>query len=265
MTEAALEADRNADWDEVLDGWTATRSNLLLRRYSDCANRRLLRAWLPELDAQRVLKTDLFDEAVGEGLYPLLRDAGAVVTAVDVSERVLAAARARYPELQAGAADLRRLPYETGAFDAIVSNSTLDHFRLLADVESAVRELHRVLRPGGRLLITFDNPLNPLVALRNALPFEPLRRVGLVPYFVGITCGPRELQELLRQAGFSVLDLRPLMHFPRVVARAASSVMPGDPLVRLMLASERLGSLPTRYRTGQFVAALAEKPQREPL
>mgnify|MGYP006138370175 CR=1 FL=1 len=39
--------------------------------------------------------------------------------------------------------------------------------------------------------------INPVVRLRNALPFGLLRRTGLVPYYVGATCGPRRLRDFL--------------------------------------------------------------------
>jgi len=135
-----------------------------------------------------------------------------------------------------------------------VSNSTLDHFPALAEVETAVRELHRVLAPGGLLVLTLDNPWNPLVALRNALPFGPLARIGLVPYYVGATCGPRRLRRLLGEAGFLVEELGAVLHVPRVAARALR------PPLRLLVAAERLGRWPTRYLTGQFVAARARRP-----
>ena len=154
---------------------------------------------------------------------------------------------------------MRRLPYEGCAFDAVLSNSTLDHFHSLADVADALRELHRVLAPGGVLLLTLDNLANPLVALRNALPFEWLERIRLVPHYVGATCGPRGLQRLLRQVGFDVDRIGALMHVPRVAALAGAAVVPKRPLLRFLLGCERLGRLPTRYVTGQFVAARAVK------
>ena len=66
-------------------------------------------------------------------------------------------------------ADLRKLPFENGSFETIVCVSTLDHVGMdnsaygATDTRSgdpgrevglAVAELHRVLRPGGRLLVT---------------------------------------------------------------------------------------------------------------
>jgi len=242
----------SAHWDAVLASWRETPATSLLRAYSDETNRRLLDAWLPPR-CDRLLKTDVFDEAVSGGLSPFLQIRANAVVAVDASAMAVAAARRRHPELEATVADVRALPFADATFDVVVSNSTLDHFPALADVEVALRELNRVLVPGGLLAVTLDNPWNPLVALRNALPFRPLARTGLVPYYVGATCGPRRLRRLLRETGFAVEELAALMHVPRVLARALR------PPPGLLLAGERLGRWPTRFLTGQFVAARARK------
>jgi SAM-dependent methyltransferase len=241
------------DWDAAVASWRDTPGTALLRAYSDEANRRLLAAWLPPR-CRRLLKTDVFDEAVAGGLSPFLASRADELVAVDASPAAVAAARRRHPELEAHVADVRTLPFEDASFDAVVSNSTLDHFPSLADVEAAVRELRRVLEPGGVFVLTLDNPWNPLVALRNALPFRPLARLGLVPYYVGATCGRGRLRRLLGAAGFEVEEVGAVLHVPRVVVRALR------PPLRLVLEGERLERWPTRYLTGQFVAARARRP-----
>ena len=238
------------DWDAVVRTWRETRGSSLLRAYSDEVNRRLLRRWLPQ-DCGRVLKTDVFDEAVAEGLSPFLAARAQTFVAIDASPATVAAARRRHPELDARVADVRALPFEAASFDVVVSTSTLDHFPSRAGVEAALRELHRVLVPGGLAVVTLDNPRNPLVALRNALPFRPL---VLVPYYVGATLGPRGLGAALESVGFAVEELAAVMHVPRIAARALR------PPLRLLLAAERLERWPTRFLTGQFVAARARRP-----
>jgi SAM-dependent methyltransferase len=247
------------DWDRVLESFPPDGGGIL-RTYSDAVNRALLRRWLPE-QADSLLKTDLFDEAVAEGLYPLLRERATHVVGIDISESVLAAARARYPALRAERADIRALPFADGTFDVVVSISTLDHFGCVEELESAVGELHRVLRDGGTLVVTLDNLLNPLVALRNVLPQSPLRRIGLVPYALGVTCGPRRLRRILATRGFAVAEIDALMHVPRVVVRMLAPLLHARASAAL-LAAERLGRHPTRMVTGQFVAARAVKRQR---
>jgi SAM-dependent methyltransferase len=238
------------DWDAVVRSWRETRGTSLLRAYSDAANRRLLERWLP-VRAGRVLKTDVFDEAVAEGLAPFLERRADTLVAIDASPAAVAAAQRRHPELDARVADVRVLPFEGGSFDAVVSTSTLDHFAARPDIDTALRELHRVLAPGGLAVVTLDNPWNPLVALRNALPARPL---ALVPYYVGPTLGPRALRAALAEAGFAVEELAAVLHVPRLAARALR------PPLRLLLAAERLERWPTRFLTGQFVAARARRP-----
>jgi SAM-dependent methyltransferase len=60
---------------------------------------------------------------------------------------------ARKAEVQFTAADLHDLPYPAGSFDAACCVSVLEHVDRRAEV---VEELFRVLRPGGRLVLTFD-------------------------------------------------------------------------------------------------------------
>ena len=98
----------------------------LWRLQSDMVNRALLERWLPT-GLESVLKTDLFDECVSDGLYPALALHAARVTGIDVSPEVVAAARRRHRDLAVTVTDVRALPFEDEHFDAVVSNSTLDH------------------------------------------------------------------------------------------------------------------------------------------
>jgi SAM-dependent methyltransferase len=230
-------------------------------------NRVLLASWLPPSPAKRLLKTDLFDEAFGEGLYPLLMSRARCVIGTDLSPSAFQAARARWSGLTGAAADVRHLPFAGGAFDCVVSNSTLDHFESVGDIGASLQELYRVLEPGSRLLLTLDNRANPVIALRSVLPFRLLSTLGLVPYYVGATCGPRRLCRLLRRVGFEVLEIGAVMHCPRVFAVPAARLLERHTLprtqrrfLRLLLAFERLGAWPTRFLTGHFVAVSAIKP-----
>jgi SAM-dependent methyltransferase len=219
---------------------------------------------LPASPAGNVLKTDLFDEVVGSGLVPALLERFGRVAGIDVSPVIVDAARARYPRLDAEAADVRALPFPEEAFDAVVSNSTLDHFPSRDDIATALGELHRVLRPGGALLVTLDNPVNPVVAIRNALPERIREASRLVPFPVGATCGPRRLRALLCETGFEVAALTSVLHCPRVLVVLGGQLIDrygGETAkrryVRVLTPLEGLSRLPTRFVTGHFVAALA--------
>ena len=79
-------------------------------------------------------------------------DPDARITSFDLSQRMLFRSRRRLPGQRVThvAADLTRLPYADATFDAIVSGWVLEH---LPDPRPGLRELARVLRPGGKLLL----------------------------------------------------------------------------------------------------------------
>jgi SAM-dependent methyltransferase len=248
-------------WDQVVAGWQQTPAHRLWRAHSDAVNIRLLRRWLP-LGSGRLLKTDLFDEAVGEGLYPELARRAEHVIGVDVSSETVERARARHPGLEARVADVLALPFETAGFDTVVSNSTLDHFEQRDSLVASMAELARVTRSGGRLIITLDNRSNPVIALRTSRQLARLHRwLRVVPYFVGVTCGPRALRRHLSDVGFDVMAVTAIMHWPpqlsanRVVRRG--QVPQRDAYLAEVLSREFLERWPTRYLTGHFVAACA--------
>jgi SAM-dependent methyltransferase len=229
-------------------------------------NAALFAHWLPVSQVERLLKTDVFDEAFSDGLYPLLASCSKSAVGMDVSVLAVHAARTRHTGLGVTGADVRQLPFANGVFDVIVSNSTLDHFKSRDEIVVSLRELYRVLRTGGQLLLTLDNLANPVVALRNVLPFRLLNHLGIVPYYVGSTFRPRRLRHILQQVGFDVIEIDAVMHCPRVFAVAMTRILEKvttaetqKRFLRLLLAFEHLAKWPTRFLTGYFVATKAIK------
>jgi SAM-dependent methyltransferase len=238
----------------------------LWRAHSDQVNAALLEQWLPAGKLDRVLKTDSFDEAFSDGLYPLLARRARSVTSMDVSTIILRAAQANHGSLNTTGADTCRLPFADRTFDAIISNSTLDHLSSHDEITISLRELARVLRPDGVLILTLDNPDNPAIALRNAIPPVLLKRLGVVPYYVGATCNARQLRGLLQQVGLYVLDVRFIMHHPSVLAVTMTRLLERyttaetqNRFLRFMMSLEQLANWPTRPLSGHFVAVRAIK------
>jgi len=91
--------------------------------------------------------------------FAVLRDRGAIVTAVDSSAGMLELARRRLGD----GADLRvadlgsRLPFDDGAFDDVVASLVLHY---LGDWGPALAELRRVLTPGSRLILSVNHPFD---------------------------------------------------------------------------------------------------------
>ena len=236
---------------------------------SDVVNGDLVARWLPPHPGGAVLKTDLFDELVGAGLVPGLFDTFGDVTGIDVSPAVVAAARARYPRLSAEIADVEKaLPFPAGAFDAVVSNSTLDHFAASSDIGAALGELHRVLRPGGDLPRHARQPVQP--GGRDPQRASPEPPLGEQARAVRgrRDVWPRPPPRPPRADGLRGCRPRPrcsTAHALSSSSAAGSSIgttarRRGTATYRLFTAFEGLGKLPTRYLTGYFVAALAHKP-----
>ncbi|WND39792.1 class I SAM-dependent methyltransferase [Streptomyces sp. BB1-1-1] len=101
----------------------------------------------------------VLDAGCGSGpLTAALRDRGAVVTGIDASAGMLALARRRLgDDVALHLADLSdRLPFDDGAFDDVVASLVLHY---LGDWEPTLAELRRVLRPGGRLIVSVDHPV----------------------------------------------------------------------------------------------------------
>jgi ubiquinone/menaquinone biosynthesis C-methylase UbiE len=87
------------------------------------------------------------------------------VTGIDMTPEMLAKARRAGEELGAGnveflEAEAERLPFPDASFDVVISNGVID---LIPDKDAVFSELHRVLRPGGRLQVadvTIQNPVS---------------------------------------------------------------------------------------------------------
>ena len=111
-----------------------------------------LRALLPPVTGRRVL-----DAGCGAGRHSAwLAEQGADVVGLDASPEMLVRARARVPSGTFAVADLSEpLALEDGAFDVVVASLVLHY---LQDWGPTLRELRRVLRPGGTLVFSTHHP-----------------------------------------------------------------------------------------------------------
>ena len=218
-----------------------------------------------------LLKTDLFEEAYGsDQLLPDLRSRCGMAIGLDISAETVRRARAHMKPRECDGllvsdllvSDLRRLAVPSDSVDLVISNSSLDHFRSEAEVRAALAELARILRPGGQLIVTADNPVNPLY-----WPLRWLSRIGGAPFPLGYTPTAGGLVRRLRESGLEVTATACLIHNPRGIStllflalRRSLGARADRPVQALLRMFARLGRLPTRGITACFVAASARKP-----
>jgi demethylmenaquinone methyltransferase/2-methoxy-6-polyprenyl-1,4-benzoquinol methylase len=131
-------------FDAVADRYD--RMNAVMTFGQERRWRRAVSAALALAPGMRVL-----DLAAGTGASSVpFAAAGAVAVACDFSPGMLGVGQRTHPELTFVAGDALRLPFADDAFDAASISFGL---RNVADVHAALTELHRVTRPGGRLVV----------------------------------------------------------------------------------------------------------------
>src|SRR6202795_4860015 len=200
MVPASLSAAYRRFWHEVgekspdLGGAASTA-------YYRENEKRLLSEHLPDLARCTVLKTDLWDEVKNTRVLQWAHGQGAAVFGVDISEPTVRQARAAFSDdgLRAAVADVRRLPFLDGSFDAVYSMGTIEHF---LDPETALGEMHRVLRPGGRAVVGVPNRWDPFL---RPLFAAVLQKLGLYGYGYERSFSRSTFRRMLEAAGFEVV------------------------------------------------------------
>lgn len=148
--------------------------------------------WVDEMLAAVVKDARMVDVGAGEGaLVERYRKRGYDIVGVD----------AAYDSDHVTQADLRALPFDDGSFDVALCLDVLEHVELL-EQPRAMAEIARVLKPGGRLLMSVPN----LAHLHSRLKFlfnGKLTRTSAVDRHPGDR-PVAEYVELLTEAGFDV-------------------------------------------------------------
>ena len=133
----------------------------------------------------------------GVGLDLLLDCDSAVVHGVEMSETMLTEAKRRFADhiasgrLRLYSGRMESLPLEDSALDAIISTNTI---YFIPDLAPALREIVRVLRPGGRLVLGVGDPdqMSKMPFTRHGFRLRPID----------------ELVPVIREAGFAQIEDR---------------------------------------------------------
>jgi SAM-dependent methyltransferase len=163
------------------------------------------------------------DLGCGSGAFThLLQRAGYRAVGVDISPKLVALGRSKYPGLELIEGDVENLPFEPASFDGILLSGVVHHF---PDPRRFAAEVFRVLRPGGRFMAFDPNRANP---------FMWLYRDRSSPFYspIGVTENERpvlasEIAGIFVKAGFHVnTDYLAGLAYRYVASARASTLLP---------------------------------------
>jgi SAM-dependent methyltransferase len=183
---------------------------------------------------------EVLDAGMGPGrLLEALDRRGWRVSGVDASEAMVALAEARLP--QAGGRLVRGaiedLPFGDASFDLVVATGVLEY---ADDLRSAVAEISRTLRPGGRAIVSLPNWWSASALCRRKLVYPVARAVpgrgGQAPPPPRRVFRTSELERLLAEAGLSTSALLPTSFRPRALRRLGLRTL----AAQFVFAAERL-------------------------
>ncbi|WP_336208952.1 class I SAM-dependent methyltransferase [Nonomuraea sp. LPB2021202275-12-8] len=151
----------------------------------------------------------LLDVGCGSGVVTARALAlGARVTAVDADPAMVELTARRHPRARVRAAALPELPFADGTFHAVAGNFVINH---VPEPLAALRELRRVVRPGGTVALTWwksdEMTATGLIAeaiTAAGVPYEP------PPGPFAAVAAPETFSALMREAGFSGVGVRTL-------------------------------------------------------
>lgn len=177
------------------------------------------------------------------------------VTLTDFSEGMLDTARANTTHLTAdyAVADAQDIPYSDDSFDVVIANMMLYH---VPDIAKALREIRRVLKPGGRFLAaTFgENGVVQAVAEMLDMPFDTNMRFTLQNGGEQLAACFTQVERYDREDALDVTDLRDLIAYLRSMQQmTALADVPDEALLAAFAPYVRHGvlSLPKEY--GLFI------------
>ena len=161
-------------------------------------------------------KSRVLEIGCGTGLFTkeLARTDNTIV-AIDISKALIIKAKERVSSANVHfiVGNAYETKFKSGSFDFIVGSSSLHHL----EVDSALKEFSRILKPGGKMIFTEPNMMNPQVALIKNVPFIK-RRAGDSPDETAFFRW--QIANQLRRYGFVDVCIKPFdfMH-PQTPAR----------------------------------------------
>ncbi len=248
-------------WDDVAATFPSLKGAASTEYYFEC-ERKLFEDFFPPRQGRLLFKTDLWDEAKNTEILRWAAEQGARPVGLDIAFDIVQEANRVLKGHRPGGvvSDIRAIPFRSSSFDLIYSMGTIEHF---PDYEVSVREIFRVLKPGGTAIIGVPNKLDPFL---RPLMVCLLQMCDLYAYGDEKSFTPGALRSLLESVGFQVkatsgilfmpgwlrmLDLWCHTRCPRLTGVTGWMVRPFARLYR---------RFPAVRRHGYLLACVVEKP-----
>ena len=211
-------------WRKEREGWDALARTMpdLYPTFSTQYYRRseiaLIQRCFGPLKGKRVLKLDLWNEALNTRILHWIRCQGAEAFGLDFSHVVISRAHQNFQAMKDPPclvqSDIRQLPFASGTFDFVYTMGTIEH---IDEYQDALKEVQRVLKVGGKVIIGVPHKWN--IFLR-PLIVKSLDLLGKYPYSPEKPFGYGELRRVTERSGLKVLHRSGILVFPGVLRMA---------------------------------------------
>ncbi|MFB3072876.1 MAG: class I SAM-dependent methyltransferase [bacterium] len=209
------------DQRERWDGVARTMPDIFHTSSTQYYRRReiaLLQRSFGPMKGKRVLKLDLWNEAVNTRILHWMKSQGAEAFGLDFSSVVTSRALQNSGEtegpLHLVQSDIRHIPFATNSFDFVYTMGTIEH---IDEYQDAVDEVHRVLKVGGKTIIGVPHKWN--IFLRPLL-VNALDLFGKYPYSPEKSFSYGELRRVVEKCGLRVRNRTGIMAFPGILRMA---------------------------------------------
>lgn len=172
----------------------------------------LIQRHLNTLEKHKILKLDLWNEAVNTRIMNWLETQGAETYGLDISHitayRALSNSSIKYESFRIVQADIDCIPFPDNSFDVVYAMGTIEHNK---EYELSLSEIYRVLSPGGKAIIGVPHKWD--IFLRPVF-------VGILDLFGKYLYSPErsmsanQLKRALQKSGFQIRNRTGLLLMP---------------------------------------------------
>ena len=176
---------------------------------------RVIKRFFNNTSGKKILKLDLWNEINNTQILIWLAEQGGEVYGLDISPYLVNQTQKLFAELRMKGkfivCDMREIAFKDNFFDYVYTMGTIEH---VSDYDRALKEIYRVLKPGGKAIIGVPNKFDPF--LRPFLVWF-LTKLGKYPYAPEKSFTFGELEREIKKVGFKIEARTGLLFMPGVL------------------------------------------------